>query len=298
MTTPPVSTQARARRGLFVYFAVLVPVTALIQGLLLATEKPIGSQTGLVLALMWTPGFAALVARLVFREGPRDVSFRFGGRRGLRMLGLALAYPLLVGVISYGAAWTTGLERFAAPAGGLIATLGWPPLAKLALSLTVNATLGTLLGAIAASGEELGWRGYMLTRLIDARVPFPVLTSGVVWGLWHVPLIVSGQYAAGRYPLLSAALFVPSVIAGAYVAARGRLESRSIWPAIAFHAGWNAIIQGSFDRYTVGGDASKGTTLWTGEGGILVVAVSVIVAWLMWRRRDLPRGDTEGDRAR
>ena len=40
------------------------------------------SSSWLVSALMWTPGAASIVARLMLREGFADVSFRVGGRRG------------------------------------------------------------------------------------------------------------------------------------------------------------------------------------------------------------------------
>ena len=42
------------------------------------------------------------------------------------------------------------------------------------------------------AGEEIGWHGYMLTRLVDAGMAKPILTSGLIWGLWHVPLILGG----------------------------------------------------------------------------------------------------------
>ena len=41
------------------------------------------------------------------------------------------------------------------------------------------------MSLILVPGEEIGWRGYMLTRLIAAGVPNAVLVSGVIWGLWH-----------------------------------------------------------------------------------------------------------------
>ncbi len=50
------------------------------------------------------------------------------------------------------------------------------------------------LGADVAAGEEIGWHGYMLTRLVDAGVAKPILTSGLIWGLWHVPLILGEVY--------------------------------------------------------------------------------------------------------
>jgi uncharacterized protein len=273
------SRRLRARRGLGVYFAVLLLTSGALQALLLRAGDAIQNHEGLVLALMWTPALASLLSRVVVREHPRDVSFGFGGKRGLRGLGQALAFPLLVGGLSYGLAWAAGLERFEPPASHLVDAT---PLFAFFRSLLLQATLGALIGCLSAAGEEIGWRGYMLTRLIDGGVRRPVLVSGLVWALWHVPLIVSGQYAAGRYPLLSALLFVPSVTCAGYIAARLRLVSGSVWPAVFFHAAWNAIIQSSFDRYTAGG-SSHGHTLWTGESGILVVGVSVLVVLLVLR---------------
>ena len=53
-------------------------------------------------------------------------------------------------------------------------------------------TVGLVLNLVRAAGEEIGWRGYMLTRFIEAGIPRPVLTHAIVWGLWHLPLILFG----------------------------------------------------------------------------------------------------------
>src|SRR5262249_8769073 len=110
--TPPTSpavegdTRRQARRGLAVYFAVLVPLSAVVEALVIA-----GCPSS-VWALMWTPAAASVVARVVMREGFADVSFRLGGRRGWKALGLALIFPIVLGLIAYGIAWTTGLVQF------------------------------------------------------------------------------------------------------------------------------------------------------------------------------------------
>ncbi len=285
---------SRARRGLAVYFVLTLVGSGVCEGLILRAHGPIADQTLLVVLLMWSPGLAGIAARLVLREGFSDVSFALRGRHGLRMLALGWLYPIAVGLIAYGGAWLAGIETFAAPERS---TVSGPPLVRFAVSLGLNLTLGTLIGAVTAAGEEIGWRGYMLTRLVDARVPRPVLVSGLVWAAWHLPLIVSGQYAAGPYPLLSALMFIPDVVAAGYLTARLRLESGSVWPAVAFHASWNALIQGSFDRYTRGGGASHTTSIWIGESGILVVAVNValvlLLTWRPWPVRRAPRAEPE-----
>src|SRR3712207_3678642 len=220
---------------------------------------------------MWSPAAASVIARLVLREGFSDVSFRFGGLRTLPWYALGLGVPLAVGIFAYGAAWLTGLVGFQGGAGAFL------------IGLVAATTIVALQGCLFTAGEEIGWRGYMLTRLIDAGVPRPVLVSGLIWALWHLPLIFAGIYAAGPYPALSVALFVGSVTSVAFVFARMRLETGSIWPVIFAHSAWNSIIQGPFDGATKGPDAAA---LWTGESGILTVVVLVVVAVIVSRSEE------------
>ena len=88
---------------------------------------------------------------------------------------------------------------------------------------------------------------------------------------------MSGQYASGPYPALSACVFLLNITALAYLAARLRLESGSVWPAIVVHAAWNAIIQGVF------GASTQGKSVWVGESGILVVLVNLVVVAMLVR---------------
>ena len=284
--TPESSSQAgpapsradEARKGLLVFFALVALGSGVFQGLLLRSGKPIGESPWLVYGLMWTPGVASLVCRLVLREGFRDVSFRVGGKAGWKAIGFGWLLPPVFGCVVYGLAWATGLARFEVPAladVGLSA-LGQP--ARLATLLGITLTLVSVLSLLSAAGEEIGWRGYLLTRLIEAEVPRPVLVSGVVWALWHVPLIVSGQYAAGPNRLLSAATFVVTVVGIGFTMAFLRLSTGSVWPAIVLHGVWNAVIQGTFDTST------KEPSIWVGEAGILVAAASLAVAWALVRR--------------
>jgi uncharacterized protein len=261
----PPDLRRAARRGLAIYFALVVVLSGAIEAYIIMNPELFG--TLWVLALMWSPALASVIARLVLREGFSDVSFRFGGLRTLVWYALGLGVPLAVGLLAYGSAWLTGLVEFQGSAGVFL------------VGLVSAATWITIYGFIFTAGEEIGWRGYMLTRLIDAGVPRPVLLSGLIWALWHLPLILAGIYAAGPYPALSAVLFVVSVTSIAFVLARMRLETGSIWPAIFAHSAWNSIIQGPFDGATTGANAA----LWTGETGILTLIVIVVVAVIVSR---------------
>ncbi len=287
--------RARARRGLAIYFVCVFVGSGLCEGLMLRTGEPIEKHLTLAVVNMWVPTLASVVARLALREGFGDVSFSLGGKRGFHLGLLAWLYPVAVGMIAYGVAWGLRLDVFAAPPMASLGMEHASPFAKLAASIALTLTVGTLFSSISAAGEEFGWRGFMLTRLVDAGFERPLLVSGLVWSAWHLPLILSGQYASGPSPSLSAATFVASTTAAGYVAARVRLESGSVWPAVILHASWNAIIQGVFDPFTAGGNASHTATIWTGESGILVVAVDVLFAALLMRRPWLARRRPGGE---
>jgi CAAX protease family protein len=268
----------QARRGLAIYFAFLVPLSAAFEMLM------IRDSLSWFWALMWTPAAASVVARLILREGFADVSFRIGGRRGWKAVMLALSFPIIFGLISYGIAWVTGLVHFSPqpiPMAARFVGANSSPVLVFLVNLAVAATVVTILSVRTAAGEEIGWRGYMLTRLIDAGVPKPVLASGIIWGVWHVPLILGGVYLAGPPPALSALLWMVTATSFGFVFARLRLETGSVWPAIALHASWNSIIQVAFDPASTG----AGAAVWVGESGILVALTMIVAAVVFGRGR-------------
>jgi len=268
-----------------IYFAVLIVGSAVLESRILQTGESVDKVPELILALMYVPAVASVVARLVVKEGFVDISLRWGGSEGRAAALLAWLYPMAVGFVAYGIAWSTGLAEFQRPLSPRSHLYAGSAVMNLMASFSVGATLGTAVNCVSAFGEEIGWRGYMLTRLITARVPRPVFTSGLIWACWHIPLILSGQYAAGSRPWLSGLLFVIGGVALAYLAAYLRLQSGSVWPAVIMHGAWNSIIQGTFDRATIG------TPLAVGEPGWLTVAISIVIvlfvtrgAWTLQRR--------------
>jgi len=249
---------------------------------------------------MWTPAIASVVARLVLREGFADVSFRIGGRQGWKAIGAALIFPSILGLIAYGIAWTTGLVQFSPKLIQLAAAYvgdNTSPVITFLINLAVASTIVTIYSVRTAAGEEIGWRGYMLTRLIDAGLPNPVLASGLIWGLWHVPLILGEVYLVGPPPIVAALLWMVTATAFSFVFARLRLGTGSVWPAIALHSAWNAIIQSAFDPASKG----VGAELWIGESGILVALAMILAAviyscgrWTIRRGPEISRETATG----
>ena len=42
-------------------------------------------------------------------------------------------------------------------------------------------------------GEELGWRGFLLPKLLPIGQWKAILVSGLIWGFWHAPVIAQGH---------------------------------------------------------------------------------------------------------
>ncbi|MEP7380504.1 MAG: CPBP family intramembrane glutamic endopeptidase [Gemmatimonadota bacterium] len=269
-------TREQARRGLTIYFAVLIVVSAALEGWIVFHGGLSGAWGWLVLPLMYTPALASVVARTVGREGIRDVSFRWGGWTGTRASLAAWLFPVVIGIVAYGTAWASGLADFGPPDGPVNSQA---PMLRFLLSLGSALTVGTVMSCLYAFGEEVGWRGYMVPRLVEAEVPSPDVVSGLIWCTWHIPLILWGGYATSAYPLFSAAMFVVSILPVALLYFRWRMTTGSIWPVVIAHGAWNVVIQNVFDRYTHGANAA----IWTGESGVLTAA-TLWLAFVLIRR--------------
>jgi membrane protease YdiL (CAAX protease family) len=269
-------TKLEARRGLRIYFIVLIALSATFEGWMIAHGGLGGRYGVLVLPLMYTPLISSFVARFVGREGFADVSFRWGGITGTRAALSAWLLPLVVGFAAYGIAWSTGLAHFAVPETTRFAGIA-DPAARFFAFIARALTIGTVLSCLSAFGEEVGWRGYLVPRLVEAEAPAPYLTSALVWCFWHVPLILWGGYAVGPYPLLSALLFIAAITPTGLIYARWRMASGSVWPCVIAHGSWNVLIQSVFDRFTTG----ETSALWIGESGVLTVAAIWVVFFVV-----------------
>lgn len=130
------------------------------------------------------PAIACIVVRRwVTREGFGDAGLR--PRLGhWPIYLLALLWPVGAAAVTTVVTLTLGL----APAGY---TLPWGASHPSWLMLAVW-TLLSILVAPLVLGEELGWRGYLQLRLFPGQPLAAALATGLIWGIWHYPLILAG----------------------------------------------------------------------------------------------------------
>ncbi len=138
-------------------------------------------------------------------------------------------------------------------------------------------------------GEELGWRGYLYQATVSWKPQRRVLFTGVVWGLWHAPLILMGHNYP-EHPVAGVGLMVVFCTLLAFLFDWSRARSGSVWSACILHG----IINGSaglFALFAWGGQPLIGSPV--GLAGFIALAMVATVVFLLDRRY---RGTWTSDR--
>jgi uncharacterized protein len=213
------------------------------------------------IGMMCTPAVAALVvARWIERTGPGAPSLAC--RLGLRpivpfgrlalflLLGLLLPVLLVMAGLVLGTwfgVYRADLEGFSGfrmvlqQQAALFGTeLPEVPMGLLVAAQFGNIAIGSLINLLPALGEELGWRGWLVPKLQPLGTLGMVLVSGLVWGLWHAPLILLGYNYPAAPPLLGVLAMCGTTISFGALLAWLRLASNSVWPAALAHGALNA----------------------------------------------------------
>ncbi|MGD1049260.1 MAG: CPBP family intramembrane glutamic endopeptidase, partial [Candidatus Krumholzibacteriaceae bacterium] len=218
------------RRGVFSFLTITFVITYAIEGALILsgfriTRLPAMYGQLVVAAVMWVPALATvLTIRFITREGFAIANIRVGSLRPY--FASALIVPLCF-VIIYGLTWLLGLGRPQWDLGQYIATLhpaggaGIPHMPSPALVLpalfVVTLVAAPFINGLFGFGEELGWRGYLLPKLMVLGKPRAYTLLGIIWALWHMPLILIGFTYPG-HPVLGIVVFMALTITlGIYI---------------------------------------------------------------------------------
>jgi membrane protease YdiL (CAAX protease family) len=197
--------------------------------------------------------------------------------------------PLLVVGSAYSLVWVSGLADFTVPPDFKDVSLLLVPV-FLIWVIAKNALTGSL-------GEELGWRGYLLPRLTAALgVRWALPLSGLLWGIWHLPVIfLTPLYHAEGNLLIIVPLFLTVVTIMGVIPGYLRLSTNSVWPAVIFHTAQNVFWY--LCRTATITSSPLVTEYLAGESGILLLfgyALVVVAIVLISRHRlNNPRAQME-----
>jgi CAAX protease family protein len=220
--------------------------------------------SGVVGLAMFSPALAAVVMRLfVSKEGLRG---SLGPSRQWRYYAIAWLVPPVLITAVVGVVVLTGAGDF---------TSGASLLKIYVLLLLVGVPVSTVL----AFGEEYGWRGYLLPKLLPLGEVRASLVVALIWGPWHLPLLLAGLNYPGEDVLAVLAVFMASVIVLSLLFTRLFVASAgSVLVVAVAHGSLNAFS----DRLTDIDHLSGSPLIVSGGGvvGVAVMAVAALVAYL------------------
>ncbi len=251
------------------------------------------SKSIISLIIMWSPGLTAIIVGLATQRSIRDIGWKI---RPLKWLAAGWLLPIVYAGTAYGAVWLLNLGNVPNPvfierARLTLSMPDQPVWLLIAAAFGYITVVNLLPSMILALGEEIGWRGFLvpeLTRWIGFRKA--ALISGIIWGAWHLPGILSGKYAGTGTPIAYQLFcFSALVISSGVIFAWLRMKSGSIWTVAILHATHNGVIQAFFNRITAD---TGNTNYFIGEFGIAMVPGVVALAWYCWKHPVSVEGST------
>jgi membrane protease YdiL (CAAX protease family) len=187
------------------------------------------------------PALATFIVRkCVTREGFGDAGLSLHLRKWRYYL---IAWFLPFGVVAFivATAMATGIAQPDFTPAQALAHL--PPQiskADVKFILPLSALLTAFVTTPLLFGEEFGWRGYLQLRLFPGRPISAAIITGLIWGIWHWPLLARGFDSAGD-PLTSQLLLCVCAVFLSIIFGWLREKSGSVWVTSLAHAATNGI---------------------------------------------------------
>jgi len=251
---------------IIVFLSLTIILSTLVYIPIIQARTTTGGQYDWTGLLMLAPGLAAVITYLVFEHSLRPIGWRPGK---VLYLILGLVIPLIYCLFEYGLVWLTGRGKYNGQ---------FPPdFSTFMMTMLFNGTLSALL-------EEVAWRGFLVPKMIKlTSFSKTALTTGLIWAIWHYPLIIFTDVRFGKTPLwYSLACFTVFVVGVSFAATWLRLKSGSVWSAALLHGSQNVFMLHVFNALTT--DNGR-TWLLLGEYGAITAIMGLLLAILFWSLR-------------
>jgi membrane protease YdiL (CAAX protease family) len=199
---------------------------------------------------VFIPLIAVLIARLPFKALGWKPKFSFKYLLGA-LIGPQILSWIGAGIFfifnkdAFGVSLDAYLAMMPAEAGSVFAGAGADPVPVLITVIVMSLTSLPISQILPSLGEEAGWRGVMYPFL-KAKLGHVAgkLTGGVLWGVWHWPLVILGNYFyEGEYfgkPILGPVMICITLCAFGILIDHLYEKTGCIWIPSLMHASMNA----------------------------------------------------------
>ncbi len=205
----------------------------------------------LVFPYMWAPAIAHILTRLITREAWKDVGLRPYFRMGWPywLMGWVVPGLMIIGgaavfFLVFPAYFDPNLETLRRGMLNTPALARISPWTFVAIQAVGAILISPIVNSWATLGEEFGWRAYLLPKLLPLGWRKTMILMGVIWGVWHWPVIFMGYEYGLKYPgfpWVGPLLFLWVIFGLGVFLAWIVLRGGSVWPGVIGHAAVNGI---------------------------------------------------------
>jgi len=242
---------------------------------------------GGALATMLFPAIAVLAARRLEPGAPRIDWRRMSLAYvpvALLLIPVALHASMLLATASleHGIPWQGWLTRRPDGLYHTPAERGWGVLTGRALAarIAVNAIAGLIVVSTLALFEEVGWRAWLLPRLMGRmKVRSAIVITALLWALWHVPYALSEiQYIEGIAPRTTALVVPLGIVGSGLILGWLWVRTQSIWIVALAHGAHNNWGQYAFKYMREFSPAHQVLALCAGDAALLIVGTLLVLS--------------------
>jgi len=270
--------------NLVVFFVLLIACTALGYWLLF--------RLGRATPVMLSVGVATILTCLIRKKDLATLGWSWGG---WKYQWLSYLLPLLIAFIAYLIIWVAGFggwynTEFVLQQMQDYNLANWNTASLIIFHFFLTATYSFVLLLPSVLGEEIGWRGFLVPELARFMSFTNVaLTSGLIWSVWHWPMMIKGFYGNDVTPLYYQLFFFTLLIVSySVIMTYLRFKTDSLWTAVIFHMGGNVFLQKVFTPLTIENESSA---WYIDEFGAVPALVAFAFAIYFWKKGKSEFGD-------
>lgn len=258
-------------RKVFIFIALTAVFSIVEQDFILEGDR--ADSLLRIFFLMWTPGFVAILCAFFFDKSLEDLALRAGTAKSY----IAAAFiPILAAILMVVLPVFTGTAEFQFdPKTFSKWNHGESPIFT-GLLLAVAIPVAAFASAL---GEEIGWRGYLHSKLLSLAPRVRYLLTGLIWSVWHWPLLILGYYHLSLHPWLNIACFTAALTSFGFLLGYLRDISNSSVPAAVAHAGHNLWVLGAAALFLKAGPESS---IYDGETGVFCAGIYLVIAGMIF----------------
>ena len=292
----------KEKQSLALYFLLAFGLAWLCQvygSLLLLRDGNAAVYRALLSVSMFCPLVAVLAVKKVYLHQPTGIGWKVRGKRRywlaawfgpavFTVLAALLYFAVFSSRLDLSGSWLVTAYGGEMDAETLRSQLGVSSLSYILETGLFAITLAPPINMLFAVGEEAGWRGYMMPQLkerfglLNGR-----LLGGVIWGVWHWPIMLLTGYEYGTNYLGAPALglVVWCVVCFALNTLLDWLYEKTgcIWVSAIAHGAFNAVAA-LFTVLTYPADAYYNVLGPTPIGLIGMLPMLAAAVWLTLRQ--------------